>query len=75
MYLRNRTRLREHCRVQQDRDTGPVTVVEAQQRLHRLMVHTAAREEGTLSVAEAQQRVSRLKLIFYTMPAEVVQFQ
>ncbi len=60
MCLRNRTRLMERCRIQQGHDAGPATAAEAQQRLHRLMAHTAARE-STLSVAAAQQRVSRLK--------------
>ena len=60
MCLRNRKRLMERCRVDQDRDTGPVTAAKAQGRLHRLMAPTTARE-GSLSIDEAQQRVSVLK--------------
>lgn len=61
MCLKNRTRLREHCQVQQGHDTGPVNAADAERRLHRLMARTVAREEGSLSVAAAQQCVSRLK--------------
>ena len=61
MCLKNRTRLREHCQVQQGHDTGPVNAADAERRLHRLMARTVTREEGSLSGGDVQRRVSALK--------------
>lgn len=61
MGRRTTARLREHCRVQQDRDSGPTTAADAQQRLYRLLAHTTAVEEIGMSLPEARARIAAMR--------------